>query len=311
MDFLKTRYSVLKWLVLVAAYGYLAYLLLSYDGYGDLWLQWSRSFAANWGWLLLALLLVPVNWVLEAKKWQILLRGVEDLSLHSSLRAVLGGNTAAFFTPNRLGEFPGRSVFLNRGNRVHGMLLGLYSAFSQTLVILLAGIPCVLLLFGQSSTKFWHYELAATLIFFVLLGVYLVLPKIFRKISTINYLKKYRRLLLALSSLKHTKLLAVCGVALLRYGVFCTQFYLLLRFFGVPLTAWQGVTGIASYYLFVTFTPSFAFSEGAVRASYAVVVLGMFSGNTVGIATAGVVVWLVNFVLPMLGGSYFFAKTTI
>jgi len=39
--------------------------------------------------------------------------------------------------------------------------------------------------------------------------------------------------------------------------------------------------------------------------------VGMFSANTVGIALAGVLVWFLNAVIPMLVGSVFFSKTKI
>ncbi len=77
----------------------------------------------------------------------------------------------------------------------------------------------------------------------------------------------------------------------------------MLRFFDVQLTPWQALLAIPTNYLFVTFTPSLAFSEGALRASYAVFVLGFFSPQTVNIALAGVFIWVVNWVIPLLAGS--------
>jgi hypothetical protein len=66
---------------------------------------------------------------------------------------------------------------------------------------------------------------------------------------------------------------------------------------------WQALIAIPTNYLFVTFTPSVAFSEAAVRSSYAVLVIGFFSSNIVGIALAGMCIWMINFVIPMMVGS--------
>jgi hypothetical protein len=53
----------------------------------------------------------------------------------------------------------------------------------------------------------------------------------------------------------------------------------------------------------VTFTPSFAFSEALIRGSWAVFVIGSFADNIPGILMAGVGLWLVNVVVPVVIGS--------
>ena len=85
----------------------------------------------------------------------------------------------------------------------------------------------------------------------------------------------------------------------------------MLRFCSIDINLWQGVVSISTFYLFLTFTPSIAFSEAAIRGSYAVIFVGMFSDNSVGIALAGVLVWFVNAVIPMIIGSVFFSKTKL
>ena len=59
---------------------------------------------------------------------------------------------------------------------------------------------------------------------------------------------------------------------------------------------------IPANYLFITFTPSFSFTEPLIRGSYAVFFVGNFSNHTVGIALAGICLWVVNYVFPMLLG---------
>ena len=77
----------------------------------------------------------------------------------------------------------------------------------------------------------------------------------------------------------------------------------MLRFFGVNLAPIQALIAIPANYLFVTYTPSIAFSEAAVRSSYAILFIGAFSTQLVGIALAGVCIWVVNFILPLFLGS--------
>lgn len=58
------------------------------------------------------LLLMLVNWLLEAFKWRYITRHLSKMSVIDSVEAVLCGLTWAIFTPNRLGEYAGRVLFL-------------------------------------------------------------------------------------------------------------------------------------------------------------------------------------------------------
>lgn len=295
----------------MAAFGFLAYELFTFDNYARLWNQWNAAILQNWYWLLLVLLLMPLNWLLETMKWQLIVQDLQALSLRESFRAVMGGNTTAFFTPNRLGEFPGRSLFMQEGNRVQATLLGAFASLSQTLVIVLCGLPAFVLLCTYSGSLQFEYAVYASVLFLLLLFLYLCLPQFSAYLLKKSFLKRWESYLNSFSAIKFSRLLWVLAIALMRYLVFCTQFYFMLRFFCVELNGLAAVLGIATNYLFVTFAPSWAFSEGAVRASSAVLVLGLFSTNVVGIAAAGIFIWLLNFVLPMLAGSYFLSKTKL
>ena len=56
-------------------------------------------------------------------------------------------------------------------------------------------------------------------------------------------------------------------------------------------------------YLLVSITPSIAFAEMGIRGSYAIIIIGAFSHNPPAVALAGVTVWLINYVIPMITGS--------
>lgn len=304
--------SIIKAVVLLAAYGYLAYVLISFQDYVELVQQWSAAWHKNLLWLLAVLALLPLNWLLETVKWQYLVKDVEALSLTKAFRSVLGGNTTAFFTPNRLGEFPGRSLFMQEGNRLKAALLGMFGGVSQTLVIMLCGLPSLILLLGHfQGAVSWLYVLLALLCFSFLVVIYFSLPRISAKLKSSSLFARWSNYLACYEQLSALRLIQILACTLARYLVFCAQLYFMLRFFCVELNVLTAMLAIAVNYLFVTFAPSWAFSEGAVRASTAVVVLGLFSANVVGIAAAGVSIWLINFVLPMLAGSIFLSKAKI
>lgn len=305
------HFSFIKSLILILAYGFLAYMLVTFDSYASVWQEWKQALSSNWFWLVLVLLLLPLNWLLETMKWQVIVQDLQALTLKQAFRAVMGGNTTAFFTPNRLGEFPGRSLFMQEGKRAQSVMLGVFGSLSQTLVIILCGLPAFILFWNLSHISSLSYGFLAAVTFVLLLLLYFYLPQLSAFMLRFRFLKKWETYLQTFIALKRTRLLWVLLIAFFRYLVFCTQFYFMLRFFCVELNWLTATVGIATNYLFVTFAPSWAFSEGAVRASSAVLVLGFFSANLVGIAAAGVLIWLLNFVLPMLAGSYFLSKTKI
>jgi len=303
-------YLLLKWIVLLAAYGFLGFKLLTYNNYVALFDQWKQGWLSHAPWLIMVFLLLPLNWLLETFKWQFLLRNLEILSLKEAFRSVMIGNTAAFFTPNRLGEFPGRSISLSKNKRLQGITVGVLGSVSQTICIMLFGIPAALFFFiphnpGLNNTL---YDSLSILCFITLLGIYFFLPQLCKRWKSVKLFHRVDHLFESLTHFSFKDLVVVLLFTIVRYFIFCFQLYCILRFFEVILSPVDGIVAIATNYLFITFTPSLAFSEGAVRASVAVLVIGTYSSNIVGIAAAGLFVWLINFVFPMLVGSVLFAK---
>jgi len=61
----------------------------------------------------LVFVLMLINWLLEALKWQYLTRNLEQITFWKAIECVFCGLTWAIFTPNRLSEYGGRVMFLS------------------------------------------------------------------------------------------------------------------------------------------------------------------------------------------------------
>lgn len=311
----KKRWLLLKWLILFAAYSFLAYKLLTFNQYHELAARWQQMPLSQFGWLVLVFILLPVNWLLEAVKWKMLTSNIQKLSLKASYKAVLAGISTGFFTPNRVGELVGRIMFLKDENRKAGVTLSVVNSLTQNIIMALCGIPACILFFTHKGTALesdrtrFVLMLVVCLLIFVLL--YFALPFLSQRITNSRFSTKITAFTACLSAYTWFDLLQIMFISLLRYVVFCTQFYFMLGFFDVQLDVWQAFIAIPASYLFVTFTPSIAFSEAAVRSSYAVLFIGAFSGQVVGIALAGVCIWAVNFILPMLVGSVLMVRKQV
>lgn len=304
---MRKSYSFFKWSILIASYLYLAYKFISFNQYEELAAHWNQISEDQIILLLAVFLLLPFNWFLEAIKWKKLTSTVQSISYLNSIKAVLVGISTGFFTPNRVGEMVGRIMFLQPENRKSGVTLSLLNSITQNLVMALCGIPATILFFSstlyQQSLNTQLYISLLLLSIFVTVLLFILFPFLNEQLKKSRFYAKVAPFTDCLSYLKIGSLMSVITISFFRYIVFCTQFLFILQFFGIDLSFWQAIISIPTTYLFVTFTPSIALSEVAVRSSYAVLFIGVFSPNVVGIALAGVSIWAVNFIIPMLIGS--------
>jgi len=73
----------------------------------------------------LVIILAFLNWGLEAKKWQVLIKNLEPLNYFVALKGVLSGVTLSLNTPNRMGEYEEEFCMYQTGtglNQFHYLL---------------------------------------------------------------------------------------------------------------------------------------------------------------------------------------------
>lgn len=296
----------LKWFVFGTSILFLSYKLLTFNRYNEIADYWQHMPLTRFYWLIGVFALMPLNWLFEAIKWKKLTSSIETLTLRTSLKAVLAGMSTGFFTPNRVGELVGRILFLKPANRKSGATLSIVNSLTQNLVMIVWGVPACLVFFtattGQIETKIAQFILLLISVGVVLGVLYYALPTISQRLTGSNISAKIGSFISCLSAYSKKDLSQIIGISSLRYLIFATQFYFMLLFFNVQLELWQAFISIPASYLFVTFTPSVAFSEAAVRSSYAVLFVGAFSGQILGITLAGVSIWAVNYIIPIALG---------
>lgn len=288
---------------MLTAYGYLAYVLLTFEKYDELFLSIQQASFLQLSWLLVVLALLPLNLFFESAKWKVIISKTETISLSKSFRSVLAGFSTGFITPNRTGEFAGRILFMEKENRKTGIIYSVINSLTQNLVIIICGLPAAVFFFAEIKNgikpDLEMYFLAILTALTSLLTLYFKLPQLVKS-------KRWKRYITFTDDLKLYKksdLLNILLISLARFMVFSFQFYAILQFFGVNLAPAEAFIAIPANYLFVTITPSLAFSEAAIRSSYAVFFISAFSTQTAGIAFAGISLWLINFGIPMLAGA--------
>lgn len=305
--------NIIKWTVAVLSYGFIVYTIADFrndiENLAKTWLDSIKD--GKWIWIAGMTALVPLNLSIEAWKWKTLTANLQKLSFRNALRAVVAGQFAGFFTPNRIGEVTGRSMLLKEGNRLKGSSLTITSSVSQTLAVCLIGIPAMMIYISMiansgitSMTILW-----TALAFSILCVTYWFIPNLTEYISSSISNKTVRDWAELLTKTDKGTLIKLLLQSVLRYLVFSTQYYMLLRFFMIDISATEGAIFIATNYLIITFVPSMSFSDGAVRAGVASAVFSPVASNSIGVIATGVSAWLINFVVPMLIGSVIWLKT--
>ena len=294
---------ILNILLIVAAYGYLGYKIVTYDNYPGLLRQFAQADGWQWVCLVVCFLLFPVNRFFEAWKWRYLVRDLEPMNLLEAQRQVYYGTIAGFVTPYKIGEYPGRALlFRNTGTHwLTATCLGLIGGYAMTMVILLIGLPAALSRLASDRSVLWSIGL--TILTAVLAIV--ALPAVMRRLRARRWKSEQSRLLVDnLARLTIRDVAVLLGISLLRYSCFITQLLLALLFCGVQLDPLTMATTLPLYYLLITVTPNVPAAEVAVRGAWAAALFEPF-GADIGAAAviATLLLWTINTIFPLLVGS--------
>lgn len=280
------------------------------------------SLATTYNHLAVLILLMILNWSLETVKWMMLVECLEKTGFLKALKGVLSGITVSLFTPNRTGEFIGRAFMLQKANPVDAALLNVAGSFSQLMITFILGsislvffLPVMQVQLSDFPT--WINTTVISGIVFanlVMLLLYFNLPVIKylpgKKLTgRIPQLTRY----LGIYSYISTELLfKILAISLLRYILFCTQFYLALRLFDISIQAYDALYLLPVIYLALATIPTFALTELGIRGSVSIFVIGGFMAHYSGIPTTGTqnisivmaafFIWVINLAIPAIAG---------
>lgn len=96
------------WLMSVIAFAYLVYRLATYDNYADLALFLHQAGQREWWSAIIACVLIPIQLLVEACRWQWFMQGWKNITLRESWYHVIVGALAGFITPYKIGDIPAR-----------------------------------------------------------------------------------------------------------------------------------------------------------------------------------------------------------
>lgn len=262
----------------------------------------------------LTVILVFFNWGFEARKWQFLTSPIERISFLRAFRSVLSGVTLSLNTPNRIGEYGGRILYLREGNKLKGISLSIAGSISQLIITLFMGCSGLswLLIFilpkGASIMGLSHFWIEVFLIVSIIVTIMVVLfffrlAWLIRAVEKIPRAGKLIPYISVLDKFENKILLSLLGISFLRYCVFILQYILLWQILDVNIDWISGVCLVSILFLVMAVVPSFAIADLGIRGQFSVALVGYFSANTIGIIGTTLGIWILNLFLPAVAGS--------
>jgi hypothetical protein len=273
--------------------------------------------------LMIVIILMVINWGLEALKWKLLIGKVEKVGFFRSFQAVLTGASISSFTPNRVGEYFGRVFILREASHIEGILITILGSMSQLLVTVLTGTIALLAFIpGYLPGSFLADRYIYYALFTLVLALDILLVGLFFNVSVLsvlkekilrNGLKRLRKFFRIFAFFHNREMATVMVLSFSRYVVFSTQFYLLLRMFEVPVPYLQAIILIPLIYLIMAVIPTIALTELGIRGSVAIYFFGLYLAAAqtnpeqynLGILSASTLLWLINLGIPALVGTAF------
>ena len=144
-----------------------------------------------------------LNWFLEALKWRFLILKIEKISIKISVRAIFSGITVSAFTPNRVGEYGGRVFCLEKADRIQAVLITVIGSMAQLLTTIVFGSIGILLLpnlMPEFDAILSQFVFAYPIMLFMIVLLDVLLVSLFLNasvfsvvLSKFKFLKKYSK----------------------------------------------------------------------------------------------------------------------
>lgn len=252
------------------------------------------------------ILMMFLNWLVEALKWRYMISKIENISIMTAYRAVFTGITVSTFTPNRIGEYGGRVFCLEKGDRIKAVFITVLCSMSQLLVTILYGSISLFILFDEIliDKTFLSVSLLILLNLFLLFS-YFNISHIVNFLGKFKLIKSFKKYLEVLVMYNFKDLLIAFIYSNTRYFIFSLQFIILLHVFGINISFMDAILSVMLIFFFITITPTITIAEIGVRGSVAIFVLGLFSSNDIAILSSTTLLWLINLIIPAIIGSFF------
>jgi hypothetical protein len=257
-------------------------------------------------------LLMLANWVAEAFKWKYITRELVAITSWQAIEAVFCGLTWAIFTPNRIGEYGGRVMFLPNRKRIHGVFVMAIGSFGQNVITNVVGLTALI----WFAFTFLHINivislalsLAALGFMALMLVFYFNIGWLVTLLNRISFLKKYHRFFDIMARYHTGELLHIMWFCLLRFIVFSFQYFLVIHLLLPGMPVFPMMMMVFILFFIQSALPSLDLLDVGVRSMTASVFFAYITNQNIAVMAAVSSIWFINLILPAILGSVFVLK---
>ncbi len=267
--------------------------------------NWSQYFSMirgqlfslpSYQWLVL-LLLMCCNFFIESIKWKIVVGATNPISLLTSIKSVFVGQTFAFFTPNRIGEYAGRILFLDAGNKLMGMAQLGWASYAQLVITICLGAIAFAL-----NISLYPWADGPWLIGVKLLSPFISIIAIF-----IFFYKRDwtgRMSFLNRMQIQPAVKWSMLGLSFLRYFIFMLQYVWVANMLKMNIEILPLVLSVSILFLCLSILPTISITELVVRGQLLLMILAPFYADKIMIISLSSFIWGINFLVPSIIGTF-------
>ncbi len=262
------------------------------------------------GCLLVTLMLV--NWLLECVKWQYLCRPIQAISFGQAFESVFCGLSWAIFTPNRLGEYGGRVLFLQPRKRIFGVVAMGVGSFAQLVITNCMGTIALLWFIGTfRSVNNVFYAAFCVISSLFIIGMLLLFFRIHllnRLIQGTKWLLKLQRFFALLERYTQKQLGVVFMLAVVRFMVFSSQYLFIMNVLIPEIPMIPTLLLVFLLFFVQSALPSFDLLDVGVRSITAGYLFSFVTKYDVAVMASAAAIWFINLILPAIIGAVFVFK---
>jgi len=262
--------------------------------------------------MVLVVLLMLLNWLLESLKWWHLTRILAPMSVWLAIESVFCGLTWAVFTPNRIGEYGGRVMFLPNRKRIHGVFAMAVGSFGQNVITNVLGAGAsVWFLFSYIHLNAWLMA-GITVVALVFMGLmvtfYFNIKWMVSLLNSIKFLKKFHRFFDIMGKYRAAELLSIMWFCLARFFVFTFQYYLVIHLLIPEIPLFEMALVMFVFFFIQSALPSLDVLDIGVRSLTATTLFGYITNQSIAVVVSVSLIYIINLIIPAILGSVFVFK---
>jgi hypothetical protein len=243
------------------------------------------------------------NWILEITKWQVLTEKIQNISWTTAAIQTLASSTLALITPIRTGEYGVKVLYYKKQYRRDIAIAAFAGNLYQLLISLAMGVLGIIYLIDYFDQNFITY---VCLIFLAGIFVLLILFTLRKSVPFIQVV--FQKLLPKFRFKQVSQSRKAFLLSFVRYLIFSHQFYFLITLFEIDISYLEAMSCIVSMYGLTSVVPILPLFDFLLKGSVAILLFSFFQVTPIFIISITMLMWILNFAIPSIIGSYFILR---